>query len=289
MYCFLHPLNVCWLILIVPARKGASLGSGKETTPMKRVWMIIAMQALVAAFSDSAPAQAATVDHFRCYLVPAATTMNVSARLQDQFDAATGSFENITTLTIEHFCNPVEKIVNGVVFPIINPAHHLTMFHINPQTTIARTVVVNNQFGTQTLSVADARWLAVPTGKSLPPNPPPPPSTDLDHYKCYAASGPTLVNTVATLKDQFRSDTVNVLQPVRFCNPVEKIRNGVVTPIQHPTVHLVCYATSVINFQTRINIRNQFISLLSNLLVENPDLLCAPSSKLSWQVVTGTN
>jgi hypothetical protein len=162
----------------------------------------------------------------------------------------------------------------------------LTMYQINPQSVINRTVVVHNQFGTQTLSVAAPEILAVPTGKSLPPSPPPPPPADLDHYKCYAASGPSLLNVIATLHDQFRTDTVHVLQPVRFCNPVEKIHNGVVTRILNPTVHLVCYSTTIVTSQNNINIRNQFVT--TSLVVQNPDLLCAPSSKLSWSVVTGT-
>jgi len=255
---------------------------------MKRVWLIIALLSLAVVFSVSAQGQAAVVDHFRCYLVPAAATQPVNVQLLDQFDAAAGNIENITKLSIEHFCNPVNKTVNGVTTPIVNIKHHLTMYQINPQTTISRTVTVKNQFGTQTLSVADARWLAVPTGKALPPNPPPPPSADLDHYKCYAASGPSLLNVIATLRDQFRTDTVRVLQPVRFCNPVQKTHDGVVTPILNPSVHLVCYSTTVVTFQTNIVIQNQFTPGM-NLQVVNPDLLCAPSSKLAWQVVTGTN
>lgn len=247
------------------------------------------MLALTALFSGSALAQAGnTVDHFRCYMVPTASALPTNIQLQDQFDSPTGMFENITSLTAEHFCNPVRKTVNGVATPIVNSAHHLTMYKVNPQTTISRTVVVSNQFGQQTLSVAAPEILAVPTGKSIPPTPPPPPPTDLDHYKCYAASGPSLVNVTATLADQFRTDVVHVLQPVRFCNPVEKIHNGVITHILNPTIHLVCYSTTVVTSRNNINIKNQFVPNGAALTVQNPDLLCAPSSKLSWKEVTGT-
>lgn len=172
--------------------------------------------------------------------------------------------------------------MNGVISPNFNPTHHLLIYQINPQTPVTRTVTVRNQFGTQTLTTTAATTLAVPTGKSLPPTAPPPPATDcFDHYKCYTATGPTLANTVATLTDQFRTDTVQVMQPVSFCNPVEKIRNGVTTPITKPTVHLVCYATSVVTFSTTINIKNQFVTM-NNMVVHNPDLLCVPSLKLSF-------
>lgn len=251
---------------------------------MKRILLLSIMLALTALFSGSALAQ---VDHFRCYVVPAAPTLAVNVQLQDQFDSPSGTFENITSLTAEHFCNPVQKTVNGVVTPIVNVNHHLTMYRINPQSTINRMVVVHNQFGQQTLSVAAPEILAVPTGKSIPPTPPPSPSTDLDHYKCYAASGPSLVNVTATLADQFRTDVVHVIQPVRFCNPVEKIHNGVTTHILNPTIHLVCYSTTIVTSRNTINTKNQFVTT-SGMTVQNPDLLCAPSTKLSWKEVTGT-
>jgi len=259
---------------------------------MKRTWLVITVLALTAAFSGSALAQVLpppVVDHFRCYIVPVSPVLAVAVKLQDQFDAAVPLVENINQLRIEHFCNPVQKTTaSGAVTPIVNVNHHLTMFAINPQVAIARTVVVSNQFGQQTLSVADARVLAVPTGKGIPPVAAPPPPTDLDHYKCYAASGPALLNVVVNLKDQFLSENVRVLQPVRFCNPVRKNHNGVITGILHPNVHLTCYTTSTSQFPgTSINIQNQF-GLFNALGVRPPDLLCVPSLKLSWSVVTGT-
>lgn len=245
---------------------------------MKRLLMIIALLGVTAACGGSALAQ----DHLRCYPIASPVNIAVSAKLQDQFDAAMGTMENITELTHLRFCNPVEKIFNGVISPNFNPTHHLLMYTINPQVAVTRTVTVRNQFGTQTLTTMAANTLAAPTGKAIPPAAPPPPATDcFDHYKCYAATGPALTNTSVTLTDQFRTDTVQVLQPVSFCNPVVKIRNGVTTPITKPTVHLVCYSTSVVTFSTRINIDNQF-QTTNNLTVQNPDLLCIPSLKLAW-------
>jgi hypothetical protein len=251
---------------------------------MKRIWLTLSVLAFAAVFHGSALAQATTVDHFRCYLAPATGVMSTFVQLQDQFDAPTGIFEDITSLSIVRHCNPVEKIVNGVDTPIVNINHHLVMFQFNTQPIVSRTVVVNNQFGTQTLAVAAPTILAVPSGKILPPGTPPPPSPDLDHYKCYNASGPALANIAATLKDQFRTDTVQVIQPVLFCNPVEKIHGELISPIQHPAVHLVCYSTSIVQFQTDIIIQNQFFPNNHELGVRNPDMLCLPSSKLSWSV-----
>ena len=258
---------------------------------MKKLWFAIALLAFTTVLASSSQAQLPPeqrVDHFRCYIVPMSPVLNVAATLTDQFDVAAGQVEQITQLVIVRFCNPVQKTLSsGVITPIVNINHHLTLFTINTQPVVLRTVVVKNQFGQQVLTTADAKILAVPTGKALPPNPAPPAPTDLDHYKCYNASG-NAVNVLANLKDQFLSENTTVLRPVLFCNPVKKTHGGIIVGILNPDVHLVCYATSASSFAgTSINIRNQFVSL-TNLVVRQPDLLCVPSLKLSWAVETPT-
>jgi hypothetical protein len=254
---------------------------------MKKVWLSITLLALLAVCSGIAQAQLPPdqrVDHFRCYLVPTSPALTVAAQLVDQFDAAAGQVENINHLIITRFCNPAQKTLpTGVVTPIVNVNHHLTLFTINTQPIVMRQVIIKNQFGQQTLTTADARILAVPTGKALPPSPPPAPSTDLDHYKCYNASG-NAVNRTVNLKDQFLSENTTVLRPVLFCNPVKKSHGTITVGILNPDVHLTCYATSTSQFSgTSINIRNQFVTL-SGLPVRQPDLLCVPSLKLQWAV-----
>src|SRR5215470_132627 len=257
---------------------------------MKKTFVLTVFLVLATIFAGSAQAQLPPeqrVDHFRCYIVPQAPTLLVAVKLVDQFDAAASMVENITQLTIVRHCNPVQKIVNGVITPIVSIKHHLEMFTFNTQPVVLRQVVISNQFGQQTLTTADAKILAVPTGKALPPNPAPPAPTDLDHYKCYNASG-NAVNVLANLKDQFLSENTTVLRPVLFCNPVKKTHGSITVGILNPDVHLVCYATSTSSFAgTSINIRNQFVSL-TNLVVRQPDLLCVPSLKLSWAVETPT-
>ena len=244
---------------------------------------------LLTALTGVMSAQTPVLDHFRCYVAQTPIALAVPIRLQDPFDSPTGIFENITSLATARFCNPVKKtLTGGGTTPIVNINHHLTMYAINQQPIVARTAVINNQFGTQNLVLADAKFLLVPTGKGIPPVPAPSPSTDLDHYKCYAASGPSLVMPPVVLADQFTTETVTVLQPVLFCNPVLKIHGNVTTPIQHPTAHLTCYATSASHFPgITINTLNQFA--LATLAVRQPDLLCAPSTKLSWTVVVPTS
>jgi hypothetical protein len=209
---------------------------------MKRACLARMLLALAVIFSGSALAQTTPVfDHFLCYYVPNQPVLQVPLQLQDQFDAPAQIFERPTQLQIMRFCNPVTKVVNGTTFPIGNINHHLTMYQFNPQPIIPRQVAFTNQFGAnQTLYTSDARVIAVPTGKGLPPNSPPSPSPDLDHYKCYVASGPN-ANALTILTDQFiTNQRFFVVQPVLFCNPVVKIKGSITTPIQFPNNHLTC-------------------------------------------------
>lgn len=68
----------------------------------------------------------------------------------------------------------------------------------------------------------------------------------IDHFKCYITTNPP-VDAQIQLQDQFDGagfrEDVLVRRPVRFCNPVEKIRldTGVVTPIINKESHLKMY------------------------------------------------
>jgi hypothetical protein len=255
---------------------------------MKRACLGTILMALAVVCSG--PAQAQVFDHFLCYYVPNQPVIQLPLQLQDQFDAPAQIFEHTTQIQIMRFCNPVTKVANGTTFPIGNINHHLTMYQLNPQPIIPRQVTFTNQFGAspQTLYTSDARVLAVPTGKGIPPSDPPSPSSDLDHYKCYVASGPN-ANLVVLLTDQFLSNQrFLVVQPVLFCNPVVKINGSVTTQIQFPNNHLTCYAITPLGFSKSINIANQFIADTHglNITATNPDMLCAPTTKLAWHVVT---
>lgn len=159
---------------------------------------------LLAVLAGAAAAQTApTLDHFYCYF---AQGESPSARvlLQDQFDVGLNPLippevEHVQLLRVVRFCNPVQKTTaDGKVTPIQNAADHLTMYLLTPDTwskpIIPRLVLIRNQFGTQRLRTGNPVLLAVPSGKHWPVvtgvtfvSPPIP--TDLDHFKCYLASG----------------------------------------------------------------------------------------------------
>jgi hypothetical protein len=83
-----------------------------------------------------------------------------------------------------------------------------------------------------------------------------------------------------------------VLQPILFCNPVQKTvpnpnptswpPSSTITPITNPIAHLACYATTRRPFQSTLLYDNQFAPQLALLQVSTPDILCVPSFKLRW-------
>lgn len=267
---------------------------------MKKVWFVVALFALASLGSSSLSAQSQPppLDHFFCYYVPNQNPLTISFTLQDQFDAAMSSplnFEHITSETLARICNTAQKTIGSTVTPMTNVNHHLTMYQLNPQPIVPRTVTASNQFGSsQTLNVFDSRFVLLPAFKCILPCPVSSIPTDLDHYKCYAASGARVFTGIALIKDEFTSVGPSLLNPVLFCNPTIKIRNNTTTSIQNNRDHLVCYAITPVPFggipdasnpssPSGIVIFDQFQQ--RNVTVQQPDMLCTPSAKLSWSVV----
>jgi hypothetical protein len=255
---------------------------------MKKLPLIVAAFALTLMAGIAASAQTPPekrVDHFRCYPVEA-PGMEVKVQLEDQFDVALKKPETVTTLRAAHLCNPVQKTVKDVNTPIVKPTHHLLMYTINQQPVVERRALIKNQFGEQTLTLSAATTLAVPTGKAKAPGRAPKPPDDLDHYKCYEASGLPLKELTAGLKDQFLDEKVQVLKPVSFCNPVRKKHGNITTKIQNADVHLACYVTSPSAFKgAKVNTLNQFGP--REFGVRPADMLCVPSLKLKWSAAGG--
>lgn len=251
--------------------------------------IVTSMLVLLAAgtvFSQAAP----TLNHFKCYYqgVGSAVTHN-QLFLEDEFDSVP---QQVFTTIAARFCNPVEKTIRRRITPIVNPTHHLLMYHFDPQPIVPRDVVITNQFGHQRLSLADARILAVPTNKSepnldateLPLDFDPP--ADLNHFKCYSACGRNVRQKVL-LRDQFDTDNATVLEPVLFCNPTVKIRSGLQYPIVDPEAHLTCYTiTPPGTFLPTWNagqgpfVKNQFQLNRLHDGEKVADMLCVPSLKL---------
>jgi len=229
------------------------------------------------------------LDHFSVYWVDwvqQGDWVEEVVQLEDQF----GAFE-ATVMYSEFFANPAAKTCDGVVTPIRNPDHHLTLYLLSyeeePQTW---RVEVNNQFGTQQLTVTDPVWLAVPTqkeGHGLPEG--------LDHFLLYEVTNGADLQVTVYLEDQFYDEVeVMVAQPVYFANPVRKTdATGMGTEIEDPDEHLVFYAieNEFSKFETVVNVANQFTGdtfVSWNVNVWGPDLLAVPSEKKSAERIVPT-
>ena len=108
----------------------------------------------------------------------------------------------------------------------------------------------------------------------------------LDHFQCYTVlqlSGAQPASV--TLADQFGTEPVGVGPPQVFCNPVDKVEDGI--PITDPTAHLKCYAIAPDQqFVPRdVVVANQFGTALLRVL--SPQLLCLPTQKEDYPPPVG--
>src|SRR6266508_4579797 len=169
---------------------------------------------------------------------------------------------------------------------------HFRCYIVSQQTPEpAETVTLSDQFLDATLTVDEPLQFCAPTSKNgLPIQEPE------EHLTMYGAPhelSPHLrvfteerVGTTVTLDDQFGSDTVRVEQPDLFCNPVEKIHNGVRERIQERAVHLTCYDIKgpQRTEATQFGVRNQFET--DTFTITSFELLCVPSEKTGFVPVS---
>jgi hypothetical protein len=162
---------------------------------------------------------------------------------------------------------PADKNGEGIE----DPFSHLTCYQIDEGEPAPSNVTVTNQFVTdEPLDVNVPKELCVPTEKLIAPGP-----VDIDHFKCYEASGDPVDINVG-LVDQFQGFSTQVGVPFRLCNPADKNGEG----IGNPDDHLVCYQLlppgGFLGFP--IPIANQFFPL-ANIDIGQPFGLCVPSTK----------
>jgi hypothetical protein len=175
-------------------------------------------------------------------------------------------------------CAPTAKTVGGVTFPIEDEEEHFTMYNA-PAPAAPRTVLVTDQFGTDVpWQLTTPKYLLVPTAKTIGGV-----TFDdrnrMNHYWCYAATGPR-VGVRATLDDQFSGpDDVRVTTPTLFCNPAEKVHAGETFRIVDEELHLACYEIhgKQKTEQFTIGVENQFET--DTFQTSAWEILCAPAEK----------
>lgn len=240
------------------------------------------------------PAQAAAIDHFKCYRVRQTRIRgNVSGpegelleqgrkpsrqvRLTDQLESRSEK-----VLKPVRLCNPVEKDYQGSTTPIQDSESHLVCYRIDERTKGFKreAVGVKSQFGAVTVDLRRRDSLCLPSSKEVLRGkhrkvPKPQPQKPLSHFKCYTAAhrGPA-ASFAVLLGDQFERRRDKVLGPTRVCNPVKK--DG--SKVSNEFAHLSCHPFEKRKLPARIvEVSNQFG--LDFLTVRRRDSLCLPTYK----------
>jgi len=233
------------------------------------------------------PAQNVTVtanfvgplDHFKCYNVTDATSLEKSVSLKDQFIEL-----DATVKEAAFFGNPTDKAYYQEETLISNADHHLTVYWITHEE-YGRywNVEVTNQFDDepQYLTVGGPVALAVPTQKLEPGGHEEPKC--LDHYLVYAVVNDVFIEDYADLKDEFGNDVdAGVGEAVFFANPVQKTVGSEVTEITTDE-HLVFYKLYFTEAPcpSQVDVDNQFGP--QTLYLGDPaTLLGVPSEKVAF-------
>ena len=100
------------------------------------------------------------LDHFKCYECDG-NPVNVFVDLTDQFHVEMG----VAVLRPRYLCNPVVKVHNNIITPILYPLAHLVFYEIVGQPFVGN-VTTHNQFGDEALPINPADLLGVPSVKS---------------------------------------------------------------------------------------------------------------------------
>jgi len=243
---------------------------------------LVMLTVLACASTVGLHAQATLLEHFQCYPVLDADPALVPPTLLSLSDQFNPAFEDVKLERPLEFCNPTRKIHRNQAYGVYDTLQHLTFYATFPRAAPLRIVRLRNQFGYQSFRVREPFALAVPTdknGEGL--------SRNLDHFRCYAASGKELNDRVG-LGDQFEPNIQGhvVLDPVAFCNPTRKMHGTAgPTSIINEKDHLACYSMTrtPLDPARTVEIEHQFGA--QTITVGPPDTLCVPTEKLAWQEV----
>ena len=213
-------------------------------------------------------------NHYLIYWAYEEEFPEVGVNLKDQFIP---DGEDVVVWEPKLFANPVKKTVveSGDVAEIVDTELHWVLYDIWDEgaTSVEKTIQIANQFGNdQILELTERDVLAVPSQKNVPPTPP------LDHFKCYPAEGPSLIEVYVRLENQFGVyESVPVFAPIMFCNPVDKV-HGTITTSSNPDNHLTVYAIGEGSQWWDVTVKNQFGD--DQLLrVTGPVALAVPTQK----------
>ena len=177
------------------------------------------------------------LNHFDCYETHRGPARIFGITLDDRFGPGVVDLKKL-----KRICAPADK--NGEDPTASSDPDHLGAFTIkqrSPRFLPIKGVIVENQFGKQTMNVVKPDRLLVPTAKGLVGYPALPPSFGVDHFKCYKIAYAKLRLFGIALTDQFNLVTIDVKKPTHLCVNADKKGEG----IPDLTQNLMCYKVVV--------------------------------------------
>ena len=160
-------------------------------------------------------AQLINKNHFKTWMAAPQIYQN-RVLVEDQFMS-----DSLTIVSLEFLSNPTMKDHEGLIYPIVDPDHHLNWYRVTGRDTLL-SFSYKNQLESTSVSIDKVEFLLVPTQKEghLPP-------VGLDHYKAYSIMNPTELQIPLVLQDQFDlrfglPDEIASLIPVYFLTPAIK-------------------------------------------------------------------
>jgi hypothetical protein len=157
--------------------------------------------------------------------------------LDDRFGPGVVDLKNL-----KRICAPSDK--NGEDPTAASDPDHLGVYTLkqrSPRFQPIKGVVVENQFGVQTMKVVKPDRLLVPTAKSLTGPVSLPDSFGVDHFKCYKVASVKLRAAGLHTEDQFGGQSIDIKKPTHLCVPANKNGEG----IPDLTQNLLCYKAMV--------------------------------------------
>jgi hypothetical protein len=219
------------------------------------------------------------INHYLIYEVMYESFPEVGVTLKDQFIP---DGEDVVVWEPVLFGNPVQKTVGSEVTDIEKADEHLVFYRIElppGNTSIDKTIQIDNQFGPQTLELTLRDTLAVPSQKISWEQP-------LDHFNSYWVAGGLPIGEGVLLEDQFTAGwlgeplSATVLEPYLFANPAEKWHGEEWTPISNWNNHLTLYSIGYTEGPQlwEVEVSNQF-GINQELYVAGPYWLAVPTKK----------
>ena len=128
------------------------------------LWTLGDAAYLINPALKNVPAGAPPVgNHYVCYEVLGGPDVLRPVILVDQFGTC-----NVIVMRGKYFCNPVEKRADGVVWPIIDYAAHLTCYTVQNPNPIAVPITTIDQFGYWQIQAFDNDCMCAPALKDFP-------------------------------------------------------------------------------------------------------------------------